>query len=66
MRSPRTCPVVLISTAPYEADKRRGREAGAIAYIAKPLDFDALEITLARLITQAPGNDLENTGARPI
>jgi CheY-like chemotaxis protein len=65
-RVPGHAPVVLISTAPYEADKRRGREAGAIAYLAKPLDFDALEITLARLITQAPGSNLENTGARSI
>ena len=63
---PGNAPVVLISTAPYEADKQRGREAGAVAYLAKPLDFDVLEITLARLITQAPGSDLENTGARPI
>jgi DNA-binding response OmpR family regulator len=44
-------PVVFISTAPYEADKRRGRQAGAIAYFTKPLDFEALEITLRRLIT---------------
>jgi len=63
---PGHAPVVLISTAPYEADKQRGREAGAIAYLAKPLDFDVLEITLARLITQAQGSDLENNGARPI
>jgi DNA-binding response OmpR family regulator len=63
---PGHAPVVLISTAPYETDERRGREAGAIAYLAKPLDFDVLEITLARLITQAPGSDLENTGARAI
>jgi CheY-like chemotaxis protein len=63
---PGHAPVVLISTAPYEADKQRGREAGAIAYLAKPLDFDVLEIKLARLITQAQGSDLENNGARPI
>jgi DNA-binding response OmpR family regulator len=59
-------PVVFISTAPYEADKQRGRQAGAIAYLRKPLDFEVLESTLTRLITQAPGGDLENPGARPI
>ena len=63
---PDHAPVVFISTAPYETDKRRGSQAGAIACLTKPLDFDVLEITLARLITQTPGGDLENTGARPI
>ena len=52
---PGHAPVVFISTAPYEADKQRGRQAGAIAYLTKPLDFDVLEITLTRLITQALG-----------
>ena len=62
---PGHAPVVFISTAPYEADKQRGLQAGAIAYLAKPLDFDELEITLTRLITQALGRDLENTCAPP-
>jgi CheY-like chemotaxis protein len=61
---PGHAPVILISTAPYETDKQRGRKAGAVAYLAKPLDFDVLEMTLAQLITQAPRSDLENTGAR--
>jgi DNA-binding response OmpR family regulator len=59
-------PVVLISTAHYEVDKQRGLQAGAIAYLTKPLDFDVLEATLTRLITQAPGGDWENPGARLI
>ena len=62
---PRHAPVVFISTAPYEADKQRGLQAGASAYLAKPLDFDELEITLTRLITQALGRDLENTWCAP-
>ena len=62
---PGHAPVVFISTAPYEADKQRGLQAGAIAYLAKPLDFDELEITLTRLITQALGRDLENTWGAP-
>jgi DNA-binding response OmpR family regulator len=62
---PGHAPVVFISTAPYDADKQRGLQAGAIAYLTKPLDFDVLEATLTRLITQAPGVDWENPGARP-
>ena len=58
---PGHAPVVFISTVPYETDKQRGWQAGAIAYLTKPLDFDVLEITLTRLITQAPGRGLENT-----
>jgi DNA-binding response OmpR family regulator len=59
---PGHAPVIFISTAPYEADKQRGSQAGAIAYFTKPLDFDVLEITLTRLITQALGKGLENPG----
>ena len=55
---PGHAPVVFISTAPYEADKQRGFQAGAIAYFTKPLDFDLLEITLTRLITQALGRGI--------
>jgi DNA-binding response OmpR family regulator len=59
-------PVVFISTAPYEADKQRGLQAGAIAYLTKPLDFDELEITLARLIPQALGRGLEDNCCAPL
>ncbi len=62
---PGHAPVVFISTALYEIDKQRGSQAGAIAYLTKPLDFDVLEITLTRLITQALGRGLENTGVCP-
>ena len=58
---PGHAPIVFISTAPYEADKQRGLQAGAIAYLTKPLDFDGLEIMLTRLITQTLGTGLENT-----
>jgi DNA-binding response OmpR family regulator len=63
---PGHAPVVFISTAPYGGDKQRGLQAGAIAYLTKPLDFDVLEATLTRLITQASGGDWENPGARLI
>ena len=62
---PGHAPVVFISTAPYEADKQRGLQAGASAYLTKPLDFDVLEATLTRLMAQAPEGDWENPGARP-
>jgi two-component system response regulator HydG len=55
---PGHAPVVFISTAPYETDKQRGLQAGAIAYLTKPLDFDVLEITLARLINKVPEKGL--------
>lgn len=50
--------VVFISAATDEIDKQRGRQAGALAYLTKPLDFDVLEITLTRLITQALRKEL--------
>ena len=50
---PGHAPVVFISGATYEHDKLRGLQAGAAAYLTKPLDFDALEITLARLFSKA-------------
>ncbi len=53
---PGHAPVIFVSAAAYESDKQRGLEAGALAYLTKPLDFDALEITLARLLPQALEN----------
>jgi len=51
-------PVVFISAATDEACKQRGRQAGAIAYLTKPLDFDLLETTLTRLISEPLRNGL--------
>ena len=53
---PGHAPVVFISGAVYESDKQCGLQAGAVAYLTKPLDFAILEITLARLLPQSPGN----------
>jgi two-component system, NtrC family, response regulator HydG len=47
---PEHAPVVFISAAAYPTDRQRGLQVGAIAYLTKPLDFDTLEITLARLL----------------
>jgi two-component system response regulator HydG len=58
---PGHAPVVFISASSEETDKQRGRQAGALAYLTKPLDFDVLEVTLTRLITKALGSSLENS-----
>ena len=46
-------PVVFISGHAREADKLRGLKAGALAYLTKPVDFDLLQATMARLIAGA-------------
>jgi DNA-binding response OmpR family regulator len=62
-RVPGHAPVVFISSGAYETDKQRGLKAGAVAYHTKPLNFDALEITLTSIIqgeianvSRLPGN----------
>jgi DNA-binding response OmpR family regulator len=49
-RIPGHAPVVFISAGAYETDKQRGLQAGAVAYHTKPLNFDALEISLTSII----------------
>jgi len=51
-------PVAFISGDAYEDDKRRGLTAGALAYLTKPIDFEALEITMTQLINQAMGRGI--------
>jgi DNA-binding response OmpR family regulator len=43
-------PVIFISGAVRASDKLRGLQAGAVAYLTKPLDFDRLEMLLAGLL----------------
>ena len=50
---PGHAPVVFISAAAYETDKQRGLKAGAVAYHTKPLDLDALKITLTWIVREA-------------
>lgn len=45
-------PIVFISGNAYEADKKRGLQAGALVYLTKPVNFDFLEETMARLVTR--------------
>jgi two-component system response regulator HydG len=64
-RFPGHAPVVFISAAAYDTDKQRGLQAGAIAYLTKPLDFEILEITLSRLLpktlVKGPGKRLKGS-----
>jgi two-component system response regulator HydG len=46
-------PVVFISGYARDVDKDQGLKAGALAYLTKPVDFDLLEVTVARLIARA-------------
>ena len=48
-------PIVFYSGAGYEADIRKGLDAGAQAYVVKP-DFDRLKETIDRLIDQPTFN----------
>ncbi len=49
----RHTPIVFISGHAFEADKKLGLQAGAHAYLTKPLNFDLLKETMAQLIAQA-------------
>jgi DNA-binding response OmpR family regulator len=62
---PGHAPVILISAGAYETDKQRGLKAGAVAYHTKPLNFDALEITLTSIIRGelAKASSLPRSGA---
>jgi two-component system, NtrC family, response regulator HydG len=52
---PGHAPVVFISTAAYETDKQRGLRAGALAYLTKPVDFEAMKITLTQVLLESVG-----------
>jgi DNA-binding response OmpR family regulator len=48
----RDTPILFFSGAAYEADKKRGIEAGANAYVIKP-DFDGLLGTIKQFVSRA-------------
>jgi len=54
-------PVVIVSAKTLPADIRKGLEAGATAYLTKPVDIDKLRRTVARVIRVA-----EEPNAGPI
>jgi DNA-binding response OmpR family regulator len=45
-------PILFFSRAAYEADKKKGIEAGANAYVAKP-DIDGLAGSVTQLVSRA-------------
>jgi two-component system chemotaxis response regulator CheY len=47
----RTTPIILVSTLATEEDVRRGLEAGATAYIAKPLSPYRIKLMIERLLS---------------
>ncbi|HEX4956175.1 MAG TPA: response regulator [Thermoanaerobaculia bacterium] len=48
----RTVPVVMLSGRDGMVDKVRGRLAGAVDYLIKPVDFDTLRRTVARFVPE--------------
>jgi two-component system, NtrC family, response regulator HydG len=45
-------PVVILSGATREVDRRKGAKAGAAAYLAKPVEMSVLERTLLSLTSK--------------
>ena len=64
-------PILFFSGAAYEADKKRGIEAGANAYVVKP-DFDGLLGTIKQFVSRAESvagrahADREVSSTRPL
>ena len=53
-------PVVIVSAKTLPADIRTGLDAGAEAYLTKPVDMEVLRETVARVIREAaPGTGVE-------
>ena len=53
-------PVVIVSAKTLPADIRTGLDAGAEAYLTKPVDMEVLRETVARVIREAaPGTGAE-------
>jgi DNA-binding response OmpR family regulator len=53
-------PVVIVSAKTLPADIRTGLEAGATAYLTKPVDIDELRGTVARVIRAAEDPNAES------
>ena len=54
-------PVVIVSAKTLPADISTGLEAGATAYLTKPVDMDELRGTVAQVIRAAEGPNAEST-----
>jgi DNA-binding response OmpR family regulator len=53
-------PIVFCSAHAYEADKRSAIEAGAQAYVVKPIDLGALMRSIEELLKRAESRDGES------
>ena len=56
-------PILFFSGAAYEADKKRGIEAGANAYLIKP-DFDGLLGTIKQFVSRAVSASVQTRSGR--
>lgn len=52
-------PILFCSAVAYEHDIKEGLSAGAQAYFVKPIDFEELQLTVARLTNVAPNRAFE-------
>jgi len=52
-------PILFCSAIAYEPDIQKGLAAGAQAYFVKPIDFDGLQLMVARLTNIAPNMAFE-------
>jgi DNA-binding response OmpR family regulator len=48
----RTTPILLVSTLATDEDVKRGLDAGATAYIAKPLSPYRIKVMIERLLSE--------------
>jgi two-component system, OmpR family, response regulator len=58
-------PILFFSGAAYEADKKRGIEAGANAYVIKP-DFDGLLGTINQFVSYAESGAVQTYAEREV
>ncbi|HEU4669224.1 MAG TPA: response regulator [Dyella sp.] len=52
----RTLPVIVVSASVREQDRAKALDAGADAFVAKPIDFPRLLDVLSRWIAVGPGS----------
>jgi len=52
-------PIVFCSAAAFEFDKQQALSAGAQVYLVKPVDYEELQLTVARLTSVPPRTALE-------
>ncbi|HUN92687.1 MAG TPA: response regulator [Burkholderiaceae bacterium] len=58
-----TVPIVAMTADAFEEDRRRCLDAGMCDHLSKPVEFNALEATLARWIGRVAGDPSRHDGA---